>query len=57
MMQSHACGADMQVMQQQATVWFYGKGPDNALTFDWRAYLKWLVKTVMTYLGTKSLKE
>ena len=56
-MQSHACGADMQVMQQQATVWFYGKGPDNALTFDWRAYLKWLVKTVMTYLGTKSLKE
>ena len=58
--------ADMQAMQQQASVWFYGEGPDNALTFEWRAYLKWLArqgkwwrltKTVMTYLGTKSMKE
>ena len=57
---------DMQAMQQQAAVWFYGEGPDNALTFEWQAYLKWLArqgkwwrltKTVMTYLGTKSMKE
>ena len=58
--------ADMHAMEQQATVWFYGEGPDNALTFEWRAYLKWLArrgmwaqlsKAVVTYLGTKSLKE
>ena len=58
--------ADQRAMEQQATCWFYGEGPDNALTFEWQAYLNWLAKrsmwsrlpkTVMTYLGTKSLKE
>ena len=58
--------ADMQVMQQQAEVWLYGEGPDNTLTFEWRAYLKWLAqrgmwwrlaRSVVTYLGAKSLKE
>ena len=53
-------------MGLQAGVWFYGEGPDNALTFEWRAYLKWLArrgmwsqaaKAVITYLGTKSLTE
>lgn len=26
----------------EARVWFYGEGPDNALRFEWRAYLSWL---------------
>ncbi len=29
-------------MAKEASVWFYGEGPDNALTFEWRAYLRWL---------------
>mgnify|MGYP000622149333 CR=1 FL=1 len=29
-------------MARQARVWFYGEGPDNALRFEWRAYLSWL---------------
>ena len=29
-------------MAKEALVWFYGEGPDNALTFEWRAYLRWL---------------
>jgi asparagine synthase (glutamine-hydrolysing) len=29
-------------MANQAQVWFHGEGPDNALTFEWRAYLRWL---------------
>ena len=31
-------------MAKQASVWFYGEGPDNALVFEWRAYLNWLLK-------------
>jgi asparagine synthase (glutamine-hydrolysing) len=29
-------------MASQAKVWFYGEGPDNALTFEWQSYLRWL---------------
>jgi len=29
-------------MLGSAKVWFYGEGPDNALTFEWRSYLRWL---------------
>ena len=29
-------------MAKEASIWFYGEGPDNALTFEWRAYLRWL---------------
>ena len=29
-------------MAKEASVWFYGEGPDNALIFEWRAYLRWL---------------
>ena len=29
-------------MAKQANVWFYGEGPDNALTFEWKPYLRWL---------------
>lgn len=29
-------------MAETASVWFYGEGPDNALSFDWRPYLRWL---------------
>jgi asparagine synthase (glutamine-hydrolysing) len=30
-------------MASQAKVWFYGEGPDNALTFEWQSYLRWLI--------------
>jgi len=29
-------------MAAEASVWLYGEGPDNALQFEWRAYLSWL---------------
>lgn len=29
---------------RRASVWLYGEGPDNALTFERSAYLSWLVK-------------
>ena len=53
-------------MADDAGVWFYGEGPDNALTFEWRAYLRWLrrrgewrllLTSIATYLRTKSLRE
>jgi asparagine synthase (glutamine-hydrolysing) len=31
-------------MAKEASVWFYGEGPDNALVFEWQAYLHWLWK-------------
>ena len=58
--------ADARAMAQQAESWFYGEGPDNALTFEWRAYLKWLLRHQMwwrltqalcTYFNTKTLRE
>ena len=30
-------------MAKEAPVWLYGEGPDNALTFEWRPYLRWLL--------------
>ena len=53
-------------MAREAAVWFYGEGPDNALTFEWRSHLGWLrrqgkwwllLKSIATYLRTKSLRE
>lgn len=29
-------------MAESASIWFEGEGPDNALLFEWRAYLRWL---------------
>jgi asparagine synthase (glutamine-hydrolysing) len=29
-------------MAEEAPVWFEGEGPDNALVFEWHAYLRWL---------------
>lgn len=29
-------------MAKEASVWFFGEGPDNALTFEWNAYIRWL---------------
>ncbi|RTL90168.1 MAG: hypothetical protein EKK29_01450 [Hyphomicrobiales bacterium] len=29
-------------MARQTTVWLFGEGPDNALTFEWLSYLRWL---------------
>ena len=58
--------AMIQAMARDAAVWFYGEGPDNALTFEWCAYLRWLrqcgkwwllLTSVATYLRTKSLRE
>jgi asparagine synthase (glutamine-hydrolysing) len=32
-------------MATEASVWFFGEGPDNALTFEREAYLGWLMRT------------
>ena len=51
---------------QQATVWLYGEGPDNALTFEWTMHLSWLIRNrqwgrlpgaISSYLATKSLAD
>lgn len=41
-------------MASQAKVWFYGEGPDNALTFEWQAYLRWLIdkRDWMRFVGS-----
>lgn len=53
-------------MARHAKVWFYGEGPDNALTFEWRAYLRWLarrrnwprlISTVGEYFRGKEMRE
>jgi asparagine synthase (glutamine-hydrolysing) len=53
-------------MASHARVWFYGEGPDNALLFEWQAYLRWLLKKVdlqhaaaaaFQYLATKRPRE
>jgi asparagine synthase (glutamine-hydrolysing) len=40
------CAAPRQLMAEEmsslADVWFYGEGPDNALQFEWKPYLRWL---------------
>ncbi|MGE5148477.1 MAG: asparagine synthase-related protein [Rhodospirillaceae bacterium] len=32
-------------MADEASVWFFGEGPDNALAFEREAYLGWLLRT------------
>lgn len=58
--------ADLQSMRTQAACWFYGEGPDNALTFEWRMHLQWLARrrewgrlsgAVTDYLMTKSASD
>jgi asparagine synthase (glutamine-hydrolysing) len=53
-------------MAQQAKVWFYGEGPDNALVFEWQSYLRWLFNrmdwsrlsgAVVQYLLGKQVRE
>jgi asparagine synthase (glutamine-hydrolysing) len=53
-------------MQSQAKVWFYGEGPDDALTFEWQSYLRWLINrrdwmrlggTIAQYLRGKEARE
>ena len=53
-------------MVSQAKVWFYGEGPDNALTFEWRPYLRWLINrrdwirlggAIAQYLRGKEARE
>ena len=51
---------------ETARVWFYGEGPDNALTFEWQPYLRWLwarddrirfSRAVLDYATGKSAHE
>jgi asparagine synthase (glutamine-hydrolysing) len=53
-------------MAEQAQVWFFGEGPDNALAFEWQAYLRWLFMrmdwphlagAVVNYLLSKQVRE
>jgi asparagine synthase (glutamine-hydrolysing) len=53
-------------MREKASVWLYGEGPDNAMTFEWRSYLRWLLihgkcarlaNAGFDYLRTKTAKE
>ena len=53
-------------MAEQAKVWFFGEGPDNALVFEWQPYLRWLFKrmdwshlsgAVVQYLLSKQARE
>jgi asparagine synthase (glutamine-hydrolysing) len=53
-------------MAEQAKVWFFGEGPDNALVFEWQPYLRWLLKkmdwshlggAVAQYLLSKQARE
>jgi asparagine synthase (glutamine-hydrolysing) len=53
-------------MASLAKVWFFGEGPDNALSFEWRSYLHWLVEkrhwkrlgsAVTEYLYSKGARE
>ena len=61
-----AYAAMTHAMACDSEVWFFGEGPDNALTFEWRSYLSWLwrhgkwgilLTSIATYLRTKSLRE
>jgi asparagine synthase (glutamine-hydrolysing) len=53
-------------MASQAKVWFYGEGPDDALIFEWRSYLRWLINrrdwmrlggAIAQYLRGKEARE
>lgn len=57
---------DTQEMRSQSAYWLYGEGPDNALTFEWRMHLRWLLRhrawgrlpgVVAAYLASKSLAD
>ena len=59
-------GAADSEMARHAKVWFYGEGPDNALTFEWCAHLRWLarrrdwprlISTVGQYIRGKEMRE
>jgi asparagine synthase (glutamine-hydrolysing) len=53
-------------MSTLAGVWFYGEGPDNALQFEWKPYLRWLAgrrdwnglaHAMVQYLCGKQVRE
>ena len=52
-------------MAEEAQVWFWGEGPDNALIFEWEAYLRWLAgknwfrvgAAAIQYIGSKQAQE
>jgi asparagine synthase (glutamine-hydrolysing) len=52
-------------MAKGAEVWFWGGGPDNALIFEWQAYLLWLAKrswlrfsaAAIQYIRSKQVRE
>jgi asparagine synthase (glutamine-hydrolysing) len=53
-------------MRSQAQCWFYGEGPDNALTFEWQMDLRWIVQhrelkhlpnAIVSYLTSKSIAD
>jgi asparagine synthase (glutamine-hydrolysing) len=44
-------------MRQQAEVWLFGEGPDNALAFEWRAYLKWLFRSMRWLYLSRAVVE
>ena len=57
---------DSKAMREQAMCWFYGEGPDNALTFEWQMHFQWMVRhrhwggladLAAKYLATKSLVD
>lgn len=59
-------GAADSEMARRAKVWFFGEGPDNALTFEWRAHLRWLasrrdwlrlISTIGQYIRGKEMRE
>lgn len=57
---------EVAAMRAQATCWFHGEGPDNALTFEWHMQIRWLLEhrewsrmpgVVARYLATKSAAD
>ena len=53
-------------MRAEAECWLYGEGPDNALTFEWRMHLAWLIRhrqwarlpqVIASYLTGKPLAD
>jgi asparagine synthase (glutamine-hydrolysing) len=53
-------------MSSLSDVWFYGEGPDNALQFEWKPYLRWLkgrrdwnglAHAVVQYVRGKRMRE
>ena len=52
-------------MAKEAEVWLWGEGPDNALIFEWEAYLRWLARrnwlrlsaAAIQYIQSKQARE